>query len=57
MHLVLADDGDQAAVAHAVHRMLQLQYGVGLDDDGVELVMDVTDAAVAPTSRGAHRLR
>lgn len=47
VHLVLADDGDQAAVAHAVHRMLQLQYGVGLDDDGVELVMDVTDAAVA----------
>jgi hypothetical protein len=47
VHLVLADDGDQTAVAHAVHRMLQLQYGVGLDDDGVELVMDVTDAAVA----------
>ena len=47
VHLVLADDGDQAAVAHAVHRMLQLQYGVGLDGDGVELVMDVTDAAVA----------
>lgn len=47
VRLVLADDGDQAAVARAVHRMLQLQYGVGLDDDGVELVMDVTDAAVA----------
>ncbi|MFC6237482.1 hypothetical protein [Longivirga aurantiaca] len=47
VHLVLGDDGDQAAVAHAVHRMLQLQYGVGLDHDGVELVMDVTDAAVA----------
>lgn len=47
VRLVLADDGDQAAVARAVHRMLQLQYGVGLDHDGVELVMDVTDAAVA----------
>ena len=47
VRLVLADGGDQAAVARAVHRMLQLQYGVGLDDDGVELVMDVTDAAVA----------
>jgi hypothetical protein len=48
VRLVLADDGDEAAVAYAVHRMLQLQYGVGLDDDGVELVMDITDAAVSP---------
>jgi hypothetical protein len=58
VRLVLADDGDQAAVARAVHRMLQLQYGVGLDDDGVELVMDVTDAAVArrPELRSADSL-
>lgn len=48
VRLVLADDGDEAAVAYAVHRMLQMQYGVGLDDDGVELVMDITDAAVSP---------
>ncbi|MGD9956778.1 MAG: hypothetical protein AB7O74_09635 [Candidatus Nanopelagicales bacterium] len=47
VRLVLGDGGDQAALARAVHRMLQLQYGVGLDDDGVELVMDVTDAAVS----------
>ena len=48
VRLVLADDGDEAAVAYAVHRMLQMQYGVGLDDDGVELVMDIPDAAVSP---------
>jgi hypothetical protein len=48
VRLVLSDDGDEAAVAYAVHRMLRLQYGVGLDDDGVELVMDITDAAVSP---------
>jgi hypothetical protein len=47
VRLVLADDSDESAVAHAVHRMLQLQYGVGLDADGVELVMDVTDAPVS----------
>lgn len=46
VRLVLADDSDERAVARAVHRMLRLQLGVGLDDDGVELVMDITDAAV-----------
>lgn len=47
VRLVLADDSDESAIAHAVHRMLQLQYGVGLDADGVELVMDVTDTQLS----------
>lgn len=49
VRLVLADDTDESAVARAVHRMLRLQFGVGLDDDGVELVMDITDTARAVT--------
>jgi len=51
VRLVLADDTDETAVARAVHRMLRLQLGVGLDDDGVELVMDITDAAVMDLPR------
>ncbi len=55
VRLVLADDSDESAIAYAVHRMLQLQYGVGLDADGVELVMDVTDtpARTLRSVRGA----
>jgi hypothetical protein len=43
VRVVLDDATDHTEVARAVHRMLQLQFGVGLDGDGVELVLDVTD--------------
>lgn len=45
VRVLLEDASDHLEVARAVHRMLQMQFGVGLDDDGVELVLDVTDAA------------
>jgi hypothetical protein len=55
VHVVLDDSTDQAAVARAVHSMLRLQFGVGLDHDEVDLVMDITDAArgVTPLPRRA----
>ncbi|MCA0328555.1 MAG: hypothetical protein LCI03_01470 [Actinobacteria bacterium] len=50
VHLVLDDSTDQAAVARAVHSMLRLQFGVGLDHDEVDLVMDITDTARGVTA-------
>jgi hypothetical protein len=54
VHVVLDDGTDQAAVARAVHSMLRLQFGVGLDHDDVDLVMDITDAARAVTALPAR---
>jgi hypothetical protein len=41
LRVVLGDDADPLGVARAAHRILRLQFGVGLDPGRIEIVEDV----------------
>jgi hypothetical protein len=49
LRLSLTPDGDEVVVARAVHRILRLQFGVGLDPARLEVVvLPPTDASTPP---------
>jgi hypothetical protein len=52
LRLSLTPDGDEVVVARAVHRILRLQFGVGLDPGRIEVVeVSLPDNLNVPTQR------
>jgi hypothetical protein len=57
LRLSLTPDGDEVVVARAVHRILRLQFGVGLDPGRIEVVeVSLPDSPTMPMPMPTQRL-